>query len=229
MDFASFLEESCLARDPERPDMLLFGDSHAAHLLSAFRQNFPDVHFAQANAAGCKPLLDPEGTARCVGLFNYVFDEVMPQGQFDGVIVSARWTPEHLAALPETVDYLSRYANHVIVLGPTIEYKLPLPRLLATQAEPGTPPDLESFDRYEQLAELDSAMRDAVGDKATYVSILGALCPEGECTPLTPSGEPIAYDYGHFTLSGADFVLDLLRGEEVHSQSAPLENLQGGG
>ena len=47
--------ETCLKPDPARPNYLLVGDSHAAHLWSGLSSAMPEVNVMQATASLCRP------------------------------------------------------------------------------------------------------------------------------------------------------------------------------
>ena len=48
---------SCFAQSSSKPNYLLIGDSHAAHLWYGLSTVFPNINFSQATASECKPLL----------------------------------------------------------------------------------------------------------------------------------------------------------------------------
>ena len=47
--------ETCLTLDPKRPNYLLVGDSHAAHLWFGLSSAMPEVNLMQATASACRP------------------------------------------------------------------------------------------------------------------------------------------------------------------------------
>src|SRR5262249_21356921 len=53
--FTDFSAATCLAQDPQKRNILLIGDSHAAQLWYGLASTFKDVNFMQATASGCKP------------------------------------------------------------------------------------------------------------------------------------------------------------------------------
>lgn len=203
--FFDYPREQCLGTQSGKSNVLLIGDSHAAHLIAALRAHFPDINFAQANAAGCQPVLRPEGASRCVALLNYIYSTVVPSRQFDAVILAARWRDSDIARIKETAAFLAENTPEVFVLGPTVEYVLPLPRLLATRPEID-----DRFILYDEIMQRDRAMRAAVQGTAAFISVFDAICASGKCVNVTDGGVPLSYDYGHFTQQGATLVVNRL-------------------
>lgn len=203
--FLDYSTEQCLAVRSDRKNVLLIGDSHAAHLITALRARFPDTNFAQANAAGCQPTLSPKGARRCVGLLNFIYSTVVPSRQFDAVILAARWRDSDIPGIKETAAYLAENASKVFILGPTVEYILPLPRLLATR------PEMDNrYILYDEIMQRDRAIRAAVSGTASFISVFDAICSDGKCVNIAAGGAPLSYDYGHFTQQGAALVVDRL-------------------
>ena len=54
---SSSISETCLKPDPARPNYLLVGDSHAAHLWSGLSLAMPEVNLMQATASLCRPAI----------------------------------------------------------------------------------------------------------------------------------------------------------------------------
>jgi peptidoglycan/LPS O-acetylase OafA/YrhL len=206
MRFANYPKDQCLPTDPNRKNVLLLGDSHAAHFITALRQRYPDINFAQANASGCQPTLRPEGARRCVRLLDYIYSTVVPSRRFDAVILAARWRDSDVPHLRETAEFLAQNVAEVFMVGPTIEYAVALPRLLATRSQ------IQDRDlHYEEIEQRDRAIREAVYGTATFLSVFDSLCSKGKCVNVTSEGVPLSYDYGHFTQEGAALVIDRLR------------------
>ena len=69
---------ACLDLAADRPNVLLLGDSHAAHLWTGLRDTWPEVRVLQATASGCKPVLGTTGTKRCTGLVGQHAERLHP-------------------------------------------------------------------------------------------------------------------------------------------------------
>jgi peptidoglycan/LPS O-acetylase OafA/YrhL len=191
----SFDPDACLRLDADRPNYLLTGDSHAAHLWKALSLEFPQVNFLQATAAGCRMFRAGGGDTPCAEMRRFVFDKFLPNTKLDGVLIGGRWKAHDAAAIVKTVRAIQQTGHNVTVFGPTIEYDGSLPLLLAAEHLGNN--GLTSKHRLQYQKKLDAKLRTALKDTgATYVSVIGALCKEGTCDTMV-GGVPVAFDYGH--------------------------------
>ncbi|WP_102110106.1 acyltransferase family protein [Oceaniglobus roseus] len=210
--FEAYRPETCLALDPERPNVLVLGDSHAAHLYTGLRRGFPGVNVLQATASACPPLSPRDGDPGCAALTALLRNEVLPRGGIDAVIVSARWQDGDFAGLPGVLAELQESVPRVVVFGPTAEYSPAAPEILATV------PEGADYDAALQ-ARLDPAVRaraerlaevaEAAG--VPFVDVLDTLCGGTGCRALAGPGVPVNWDYGHYTLDGSARVVEQMR------------------
>jgi peptidoglycan/LPS O-acetylase OafA/YrhL len=196
----------CMAMDKRRPNYLLVGDSHAAHLWLGLSVAMPDVHLMQASASACRPALQPEGiidARACPRLMHFVFDDFLKSHHVDKVLLAASWKDEDLPALAGTIDTLERRGLNVVVLGPIVEYDAALPRLLAEQILHGEADTAQGM-RTDGIRERDHAMRKMVAARgATYVSIYDTVCRDGGCQEFATADVPMQFDAGHLTAEGS--------------------------
>lgn len=95
-------EECVHGSDKQHPKILLWGDSHADHVMPMLMEAFPDVAIYQLTMKGCPPvvgfeLLIPAKSKYCLEFNQRVLNQIMDmkaQG-LKGVVLSARW-PSHL-------------------------------------------------------------------------------------------------------------------------------------
>jgi peptidoglycan/LPS O-acetylase OafA/YrhL/lysophospholipase L1-like esterase len=80
------------------PKVLLWGDSHAAHLMPALMEVYPDVAVYQLTMAGCPPvrgyeLQVPMASKDCPDFNQRVLQEIpeLKKSGLQGVVISARW------------------------------------------------------------------------------------------------------------------------------------------
>ncbi len=199
---ADYDRATCLRIDPKRRNVLLLGDSHAAHLWKALGDNWPGTNFLQATASGCMPLLGTTGAHRCTAMMADMLHHFLPAHRLDGVILSGFWEPSEIAQLKATIAYLKPLVGEITVFGPIIRYDEPLATLLAKSMLHG---DLAQVKAHEvdNIPALDAEMEKAVAPLATYVSIYRAMCPGGACQLFAAPGVPMQFDYHHLTLPGA--------------------------
>jgi hypothetical protein len=215
-DVLAFNREVCLRRDTQRPNYLLFGDSHAAHYWSALHEEAKDWNVLQATASKCKPVLHPDGAPYCVELMNFILNEFIPKEKLDGVIVAARWRDAHLPALLETVDYLKKFVGTIIIIGPGVEYRKPLPRLLIDQVRGGDR-EVVAKARHSEQMKFDRLFAEALaGKNVHYVSPYKTLCGASDCLVVNDDGTPLQHDYGHLSREGALFLVRKWRSAEEY-------------
>lgn len=203
--FEDFDPGVCLSEGSGRPNVLLMGDSHAAHLWSGLQRRFPDVNFHQATSSGCMPFVDRPSWAapRCESMMQFLFDSHLPTRAGGWVILAGRWREHDAADVGKTIGWLRRHGLKVILVGPTVTYDLPLPRLVALAVHRGDPGLVDRF-RDKDVARLDRAFgRVAALHGALYMSPYRALCRQGRCRTQDDGGQPLQFDYGHLTAAGS--------------------------
>jgi SGNH domain-containing protein len=206
------LDKSCLLLDPSRRNVLLVGDSHAAHHWVGLATTFPDINFLQATASGCKPVLGGGGASRCRSVVDAAYLEFIPTHKLDAVIISAFWAAGDLPSLLKTIGEVQQHTRDVYVFGPIVIYDDGLPRLLA-RSEWLHDPSLVTRSRSINVSSLDRSFASAVkASGAKYVSIYTALCDSSEsCLTRDDQGDPIQFDRIHLTKSGSILLSRILR------------------
>ncbi len=202
----TFDATNCLAKASDRPNYLLVGDSHAAHLWFGLQRSMPDVNVMQASATMCRPVMRESSsldTRACGMLMHYVFDDYLARERVDQVLLSASWKEEDLPALAITVDRLIERGLKVVVLGPIVEYDRPLPRLLVDGLRRGNVHFADSR-KTVGVSETDKRLRDLVVARgARYVSVYDAVCGRGSCETYAEGDVPLQFDAGHLTAEGS--------------------------
>jgi len=198
--------ETCMTPDPKRPNYLLVGDSHAAHLWLGLSAAMPEVNIMQATASACRPQVPPAGVLEpraCPNLMRFVFDDFLVNNRVEKVLLSASWKDEDLADLASTLETLKSRGVDVTVFGPIVEYDGALPRLLADEIMRDSP-TIASSKRTPCIRERDLKMRQMVAaGGATYVSVYDAICRDGRCDEYAEGNIPMQFDAGHLTANGA--------------------------
>jgi peptidoglycan/LPS O-acetylase OafA/YrhL len=198
--------DACMTPDSKRPNYLLVGDSHAAHLWFGLQSAMPEVNIMQATVGACRPVLEPVSmfdTRACPKLMRFVFDDFLANTKVDKVLLSASWKDEDIPALSTTLDLLKQKGIDVTVLGPIVEYDSALPRLLA-DAILHNKPSTASAMRTPGIHERDRAMSRIVTAKgASYISVYDQVCRNGRCDEFAEGDIPMQFDAGHLTARGS--------------------------
>ncbi len=214
----SFDKEACLSPSDQGRNILLLGNSHAAHWSGALRQ-LPDTTILQATSSGCTFTTAFVGQSRCVDLAEYVYHDSLPKmPTLDAIVLSSRWQEDDLAALPDTISLLKEFSDQVVLVGPTVEYSKPLPELLVRLGMTESPSISTHYTVHERM-DLNAKMKKMADDLGfSYVDLIGSLCGDQACVSLTKDGAPMAFDYGHFTKAGA---LEAMRMSGLQSMLIP--------
>ncbi|MCU1621785.1 MAG: hypothetical protein JWL79_630 [Frankiales bacterium] len=184
------------------PNVLVFGDSHAADLWKGLSIGLPRADVLQATASGCKPTLPLSGQSRCVAVLSQELTRLRTQ-HVDVLVVSARWKAGDVAGLADSIRQYQRLVPTVVVVGPSPEWFGNLPSLLARARDTGDA-GLPGRHLDQGIFRVDQALRAAVlAQGGLYVSLLDELCPARHCRELAGGTTPMAFDYGHFTAAGS--------------------------
>ncbi|MGJ4945504.1 acyltransferase family protein [Bradyrhizobium sp. HKCCYLS1011] len=215
------LAPSCVA-PTTKPNLFVWGDSHAAHLTHGLRQVLRPDAVLRATMAGCLPALSYGQPARCAPFNRRVLaliDEIKP----DVVLISGDWARSVEAqqtrqSLLAAIGSITASGSRVIVVGPGLQYDAAMPRLVVSAMHFGAAPDshLLSFVR-----SSDDILRNLLKDipETEYISPVRLLCPNATC-PTLASGAPIAWDQGHLTAQGS-----VLLATQIVETSASLKLL----
>ena len=214
--FADFHARTCLALDHYRPNLLILGDSHAAAIYPGLSRAFPEINFLQASAQGCKPLRDSTYSADCAALMRFIYQDFLPKNRVDGILLVGRWLDaSDLPKLRTTIAYLKALNEDVLLVGPSPEYRISLPRLIAysiTRHDPSLPELYQANDLFALDSDL-SHFAEVTG--AGYLSPLRLLCRDQRCVQRAAIGSraPLLFDSNHFTTEGAELLAEQLRRE----------------
>ena len=207
--YLEFRPDECLRIDRSRSNYLLMGDSHAAHYWYELNALDSKINLLQATATGCKPFIKDEHShyADCRELFDFIYKDFIGKEPLDAVILSARWSGDDLAELRATLTYLKGHAVRVILIGPSMEYAQPLPRLIATSIVDGRPDDVFREQADEKL-KLDVQMRALATEVGVeFLSPASFFCKTSTCDFTLSSSAPVLFDDDHLTLEGSSAVL----------------------
>jgi peptidoglycan/LPS O-acetylase OafA/YrhL len=215
----------CLMLDPSTSNFLLLGDSHAAELWAGLSSVYPGIHFLQATAADCFPVTHHRlGEAQyCTRAIDGTLHGFLSTHKVDRVLLAARWKADYLPEIAATLDWFASEHIPVTLIGPTVEYDSPLPRLLLT-AQRTHHADIVGAHWDHSLLELDRRLGTLASEHgANYISMIDLLCPDSSCATTDPQGDPLISDREHFTLEGAKLVAREMKAQAlIPYRQAPL-------
>jgi peptidoglycan/LPS O-acetylase OafA/YrhL len=221
--FSDFQPRTCLSQDTARLNLLLFGDSLAAHLYPGIVMTFPKLNILQATAADCRPLLhepvmQPPYDTNCYKMSSFIFGSYLMHHQVDAVLLAGNWHEALLPELGRTIAWIRQHDMVPIVVGPAIEYDTSLPRLLASSLRSK---DYGAVDRHRvaRAIKLDQEMEELARNQwnVRYISVFGDLCEAqiemaaktqkvilSDCPVYATPGVPMDFDEHHLTVAGSE-------------------------
>lgn len=192
--------------DDARRNVLVVGNSHSKDMFNALYLNralFPGYEFARFGLDGRFPA---EQMQELTDAPNYKAADI--------ILLAPRYNTEFETLLPPVIERMKADGKEVIVVGNTVEF-----------ISPGEQPIFDWYMlQYHGKGDLDRANEIAFGAQATQVrdrnarlrDLAGALgvtylsrhdliCEDAAktCAIATPEGMKTMYDYGHWTIEGA--------------------------
>ena len=212
--------------------ILLWGDSHAAHLYPGIVKNFPEnERLAQFTASGCPPFLDVtiEERRNCKDINKFVVNWIK-NNHPDEVILSARWSAYDWRALRKTLEFLNGEGiKNIVIFGPAPIWNGILSDILLNNSliNGDDIPDRES--RYLIVDdEVEKGIKDiSLRYHSKYVSVKDVLCDSSGCmTHLnTASGPvPMAWDEAHLSSPASDYLISKSRIFELTSDAGTIHD-----
>ena len=199
--------KGCLPVSSVKPNLLVFGDSHAAQYWRALTERFPAWTVMQATGAACRPMHGVSTESHCNDFVPFILDDFLVKTKIDAVILAGRWLDGEDAIVDQTIRMLQARGIHVTVIGPVVEYEGEMPAILADAMMRGDP-ELAARKRLTERRARDRKLGPIVrATGATWVSAWDTECPEDHCRLFDGEGGPMHFDYGHVTLSGARILM----------------------
>jgi peptidoglycan/LPS O-acetylase OafA/YrhL len=201
--------------EPGRLGVLIWGDSHAAHLYPGLRARADGagLALAQYTADGCAPLVG--GNCR---LTEWVLGR-LPVLEPDVIVLAAEWDERRVDLVPATVAAIRKVSGAgIVVVGPVPGWSADLPHVLrvATTESDGAIPVRLRTDADDSRGDVDAQVRNAArGDRVRFASAIDALCNADGC--LTVINDRVtAFDSAHLTDVGSAVVADAIVAELRH-------------
>jgi peptidoglycan/LPS O-acetylase OafA/YrhL len=208
----------CLAERPDKPNVLLMGDSHAAHLWWGLSNTYHGINFMQVTASGCLPTLEQaiHSWATCTTLIENIYSDFLPTHHVDQVLIAGRWRSSDLDRIRATLTWLKNRNINVVLFGPMLQYDASFPRLLAKSIQLNEPGFTDQH-RVREFQRLDADMREMSASlDVPYVSFFKLLCANQHCVEYAQEA-PLLSDYSHFTPEGSMLFAARLRASELHA------------
>ena len=212
MEMKDYNADGCLFIDPQKKNILLLGDSHAAHVAQSLQEGFQEqgINLLKAAATGGLPTLKPRNgnNQTLEAVMNYIYQDFIPKNykSINGVIVTAHWSKdktisnrEVLDGIKEIIAYFNKFNIKTIILGQSEVYTIPFPAIAAKNYQYG-------IDIRQKFLEKDSRnLNNYLKQNLTlnYVEMIHL-----NSFPLvSETNVPYMLDQDHFTRYGSDLVI----------------------
>lgn len=206
-DSKAFNKKECIKYNPEKKNILIMGDSHAAMFNTTLQNKLPNNQtISQVTASGCRPLIGSEGKERCTDLMKYAFSTLIKKNNFDTIILAGRWWPRDFDKIKETILYLEKYSKNIIIIGRNIDFSNNLPRLLINNESSFI--NKSNLVHYNKINNIDIKMNNIIKadyKSTSYISMFTPFCNELGCEVLL-NNIPIIYDTNHLTIEAMNYI-----------------------
>jgi peptidoglycan/LPS O-acetylase OafA/YrhL len=225
-----FVNNGCLEKkDPNRPSILLIGDSHSASLSLGLRPvlDKAKINFMQVSTGFCEPTSNDDKDKKCQDINNLVLENIASIKP-DVVIINSHWWgashPPYFNGDGDFMLFLINYLQKLQLLGakkifivgqiPTWVQALPVFLINAYLRKNLTIPSRTFVGVQSSSLMMDDIMRSYKYPQGiTYLSVKDILCDKLGClTSIGPDlkKDLVVWDYGHLTQSASKFLVNKL-------------------
>lgn len=200
--------------EEKKPTIVLWGDSHAAHLYPGFKASFGDrFNIVQRTSGGCPPFFHTASIA-CTDVNKSIFEYIKIERP-SRVVLAAWWARGYgLHNIEDTIKKLQEVGvGNIVLVGPVPQWIDSLPKQLylkfksdifhrvPERMKSGLDMDAQKWDA--RFFDLASRL------EVTYISPISILCNENGCiTRFGETGETLsAKDSTHLTEVSSRFLV----------------------
>ena len=208
---ADLLTAKCLEPQADSNNVLIIGDSFAAHLMPGLEHHFPDIHFNQGTATACRGLYDfpskrDHGDWPCPELNHLLFDEFIEKAEYDAILLVSDWQYGRKGRgdgprLLMTIDYIkSKTDTPIVVLGNSPVYINSTDIALRSHIFLNKAVNTK-LDFRPKLLDMDAYSKKNI-KRAKFISLIDNFCPDLKCPIVTGAGKMV-HSGTHLTEWGA--------------------------
>ncbi len=213
------ISKECYVRNPNvKNSVLLWGDSHAAHLYPGVSQNLPkNWQILQVTSSGCRPDISAkqDSSSNYCKRSNWFAMKLIAKEQPDTVIIAQN--NEHntakMSLIKSTLESLG--IKNIIFAGPTVHWQRELPKVMLRDLWENTPQ--RTFVGVEnKILEVNQLLKKDFKSSASsqLVSITDYFCNKEGCLTYLGNDRKLgitSFDYAHLTPIASDaFAKDVL-------------------
>ena len=196
--------------------ILIWGDSHAAHLYSGYKKIFGEkFNIKQRTASVCPPILMVDNFDRpfCLGINNFIISEIKKSPP-DIIVLSAAWSKYNFSEIQVSINELKKISTieKIYLIGPVPQWRGSLEKQMYKHFRlyNALPYYMNTGLEIKKNKEIDLQLsKIAEINNINYISPLQILCNKDGCLTRV-SGKELsltAFDYGHLTIDGSEFLV----------------------
>ncbi len=216
--YPKLLQNNCVSDASQRPRLIIFGDSEAAHLVTGLRKIFrEDYDVMHWTGASCSPVLFVETLQRCRDFFNVFSERFLPTlSQQDILVIGGNWSNRTYGSIDaftqsmrEALVTYSELPAPVIVVGDLPNFGTFAPYHVVRE-------DLVQKDRVSMsplarsvFGPTNSIIRDLAGSLSlTFVDASRLFCSDESAIECNVYRDGVLYfmDTNHLSVEGSELV-----------------------
>jgi peptidoglycan/LPS O-acetylase OafA/YrhL len=215
-DYSAFSACPTTGGEGQNRSLMLWGDSHAAHLYPGYKFTFgKDFKIIQRTVSGCAPILNLESAEhpRCEEINTEIFASIKASKP-DKLVLAGNWGSHDWRKLEGTIFKLRQAGvQDIDLIGPVPQWLNDRDRELYLKFKSVNAqgvPERMTFGLDKESNQLDLPFSDFARElKVNYISPMKILCNVQGCIARVPESgnRPIAWDYGHLTEAGSLFLV----------------------
>lgn len=213
--FVVWQADLCLLDSPESEQtVLLWGDSHAFHLVAGLQANQDRLPFDVLlyTSAGCPPVLNQHlaGRPNCFANNQHAL-KLIESHQINKVILAGNWRfaekveKLNIEGLSQTVEALKQMDVDVTVVNQLPLYAISNPQYLAARLSQREQPEADYFMKPDEGFVIRQRIRDMLPETRIF-DAYGLFCPEHSCK-IFNQGDLMVIDRGHLSQAGSRFMV----------------------
>ena len=214
-DATDLIKKNCII-DSNKPRLILFGDSEAAHFYEGMQKIFPDRHVMQFTGTSCRAINFKKNNDRCKKFYNLFISEVVPKLKIDDiVIISSNWwntfkeikATEFSLSLKQILLKIKKKTNNVVIFTNAPEFKKnPYETLAITLADINYE-NKSVFLPSENIWDSDLAIK-SVADEMQIIlfNLSEFLCKSDKSCIFRDNNNYFYFDNSHFSFYGSEYV-----------------------
>jgi peptidoglycan/LPS O-acetylase OafA/YrhL len=213
------ISKECYVRNPNiKNSVLLWGDSHAAHLHPGVAQNLPKTwQILQVTSSGCRPDISvkQDSSSNYCQRSNWFAMQLIKQERPETVIIAQN--DEHdavkMSLIRSTIESLG--IKNIIFTGPSVHWQRDLPKVMLRDLWPQTP-QRTLIGVENKVLQVNQTLKNEFKPSASsqFVSIIDYFCDKKGCLTYIGNDRKLgitSFDYGHLTpIASEAFAKDVL-------------------